>query len=514
MSTTRTRGTRLWFAAAWVAVLTLAAWLRLAGLNEQGLQHWDEGAHTAGPLQIGPYERDTIVPFYAPPLFPGLVGLTFRLFGVSDTVAILTAGLFGWLSIAAVGLFAARLFGATAGLLTAFFVATAEYHIAYCRIALTDAPYLLCFVLALYLFHCAIARSRGVLFVLAGFVSGLALLLKYHGFLPFAMAGLYMLIAALATWWRQGGRAGISALGKVVRASFWAALGFAGPAIFLVFYIDTTVGLERYAENRSQWMPGVAGWAFKASALYMARAFSEWLPPALLALGALGVIAALRRPTKAIGYLACWLIPFALAVPFYKNYPRLLLPLVPGIAILASLGTLAIARFFPGRARQIATAAIIAILVSAQGTWMALDTLRVHPTGYREAGRFVTERMRDGMTALLLTQHTIFFYVRDARGLFLSHNEKAGKQCLREEAFDLLAVDLRLEHHPEFRAYLESPEGQRLELLATIPNPLYEMTIVNSGGFALLDALRANATSPKALAASTIRIYAKRRAGG
>ena len=127
--------------------------LRLWGLPRLGLSHFDEGIYAiAGLWSVSPRGLagldPTLVP-YAPPGFPILVGVAYLGLGVSDLAAILVSIVAGTLTIPAAAWLARRTFGAGAGAAAAALVAFSGFHVAFSRMALTDASFLLCWVLGL-----------------------------------------------------------------------------------------------------------------------------------------------------------------------------------------------------------------------------------------------------------------------------------------------------------------------------------------------------------------------------
>src|SRR3954449_12219347 len=91
-----------------VAVLTLCgASLRLWPPGRFGLTHFDEGIYAlAGTWSLGPsgiaWLDPSLIP-YAPPGFPILIGLAYRVLGPSDVSAIAASQVAGTLTIPVVG---------------------------------------------------------------------------------------------------------------------------------------------------------------------------------------------------------------------------------------------------------------------------------------------------------------------------------------------------------------------------------------------------------------------------
>lgn len=131
----------------------LGALLRFWGLTRLGLEHFGEGVYTLvglwpfssrGPAGMGPG-----VIAYAPPGFPILVGLAYLVFGVADLFAIAVSNLAGVLTIPAAVWLGMRSFSQGAGVATAAFAALPGQHVAFSRMALTDATLLLTWLVAL-----------------------------------------------------------------------------------------------------------------------------------------------------------------------------------------------------------------------------------------------------------------------------------------------------------------------------------------------------------------------------
>src|SRR5262249_45899670 len=125
----------------------------LWSVGRLGLLHFDEGIYAASGFWIfsrnGFLDLDPSVIAYAPPGFPFLVGLSYFLLGARDLSAILVSIASGTLTVPTVAWLARRTFGNGAGVAAAAFAAISGAHVAYSRMALTDATFLLCWLLAL-----------------------------------------------------------------------------------------------------------------------------------------------------------------------------------------------------------------------------------------------------------------------------------------------------------------------------------------------------------------------------
>ena len=145
-----------------VAALTLvSAALRFWGLGKLGLTHFDEGIYAfAGLWSVTGNGIDAMVIPYAPPGYPILIGLAYTVMGVSDVAPLLVAMVCGVLTVPVAAWLGRRTFGPGAGAAAAAFAALSMAHVAFSRKALTDAPFLLTWLLAIWLGARFLERPR------------------------------------------------------------------------------------------------------------------------------------------------------------------------------------------------------------------------------------------------------------------------------------------------------------------------------------------------------------------
>ena len=141
----------------WLAVaMVFGSAIRLSFLSRVAVEHFDEGVYASnfwfGPEQGYAYPAQHL---YAPPLLPTAIEWTmiiFNLIGVKPTgfipmIPSLVAGIAMIPSIWWVG---RRWFSPTVGLVSAWIVATSDFHACYSRAALTDVPVCLFILWAVY----------------------------------------------------------------------------------------------------------------------------------------------------------------------------------------------------------------------------------------------------------------------------------------------------------------------------------------------------------------------------
>ncbi|MEQ8765036.1 MAG: glycosyltransferase family 39 protein [Planctomycetota bacterium] len=493
--------------APWLAALAIFAGtiVRFHDLSSIGISHWDAGTYTAAPLEVGPYGRREILPFYAPPLVPALNGLGFDLFGPKDTVAIAIAAAIGSLTLLAIYRLGAELLGKPAAAFATAAYAAMEYALVYSRQPLTDGPYLLFFTLSVTALAAGLRSGRARSFVIGGLWSGAALLTKYHGFFPLVVLAM---VTALSSLGWGGGGPSREPLRRGWKGSWIAGGVVLIPLALLLIWISRTVGIPEFRANRSQWLPDPGLYLVPQTARYVLACLTHWISPITLMMGAAGFVWMLVARRREHLWILAWAALFSATLPMYKNYPRLPLPLTIPIALAAGL---AISRLLAvwehrGHARQAVIASFgAAIVLFGAELWRSRDTLAVTDRGYARAAEvLVADPVSEGRD-LLVTQHAILMYLLDSKREPICYDEPGAFELLESGNVRYLVVDLRTIHAPRFRAYLDS-SSDSLELVEEIPNPLNEASLVNCAGFEALEE-----TDPEVLTElETIRIYRHR----
>ncbi|WP_168221634.1 ArnT family glycosyltransferase [Aquisphaera giovannonii] len=356
----------LWIAAATV----VGAALRLQGLPRLGFVHFDEGIYamaglwpfrTAGLAGLDP----SVIP-YAPVGFPFLVGLFDMALGPGDAAAILASIVAGVLTIPAAGWLARRTFGPGAGAAAATLVALSCFHVSFSRMALTDATFLLAWVLGLALAGRFLERPGFGNAMGLGAGVGAAQLVKYNGWLLGA-AVIAVAAAELADPRARSDRRrlravwGFGAMAAVVAAAIYAPW---------FRFVDAHGGYGSLLAHHRSYMGGVGSWmvhlglqfeeadalsggwtwrlagygaaALASLAIALPRSRASWREPAWLGLGLLGAVVLPRflwpasasmlpaswRDTPAARLLAAAWLMLTVLTPFYHPYARLWLPLL------------------------------------------------------------------------------------------------------------------------------------------------------------------------------------------
>ncbi|HVX63373.1 MAG TPA: phospholipid carrier-dependent glycosyltransferase [Pirellulales bacterium] len=303
-------------------IVTVGAVLRFESLWQTSLAHFDEGVLASGAFGVwlhGPYYFQLAQPLQSPPLFPWLVAAAHELtqtdwviMGKMVSAALATA------TIPAAFLLGRRLQGPGWGLAAAAILAASDLHIAFARMALTDAPLTFWFTWALY--GCvrlvdaavsdddrraspphAIARLIGwTLFT--GLAVGAAWNTKYNGWMPLAIAFTALSLAMLRDRLSPGLPRALP-----LPAGAWRRLLAAGAAATLLAglcywpwyrFVDRSFagGYQAVMENHRAYFGGPAAWPGRAWRLWVSlTAFRHYGWLLALAAGALLLLYVIAR---------------------------------------------------------------------------------------------------------------------------------------------------------------------------------------------------------------------------
>jgi hypothetical protein len=278
------------------------------------------------------------------------------------------AAALGMAGVAATYAAARRLWGVREGLVAAAVLSFAFLAVAYSRVAVTDVGALAGVALALMWSVRAADEGRTRDYALAGAAAGLAIAFKYT-------AGLVLLPLAIAAAARL----------RSDRARPVAGLVLGGVAAAVVFallnpYLFGSLG-DWWGDLRDQ--ADVA--AGDAKPGQQPGGFSYYLDSLTWGLGWAGIAAALagavlvlrRDPVRGLVLVALPLALFAYLALQSRYFGRWLLPAYPALAMLAAVAVVRVAELLPGRRRQLAATAALALVVIAQPLLADVRTARV-----------------------------------------------------------------------------------------------------------------------------------------
>ena len=451
--------------------LLIGGWLRLQGVSELNLTHWDEGPYVGWALGIDPYLDREPLAIYAPPLYPLACRAAFALFGREPYWAICVSASFGLLCILLTGLLARRLFGDSAGACAALLLALDPLHLTYSRMALTETAFTALLLLALLIFGGALASGRRRSAVAAGVAIGLTGSVKYHGFLPLLAGGLLLMVEF---FWPGGTcldqpRARFRSQLRVLVLTGIAALPC---LLLLLWFIDHQLGLAEFRETRATWVMGFGPWSVAASLGAVCESLVRFGTPALLALAPVGLLLAAGGRRTTVRLLFATLLVLILILIWYRSYTRLYVPLIALATPLAALTLVRAARrFWPTRPAQ--AALILTVLAASTGVPSLIASRDFRSDSYPRMGRLLAEQLdREPGAVILVAQQSLYPYLTpEIAAQTFTVTEPEAKRRLRSGEFRYVLTDRRLELHDTVRPHLEELRDQ-LEELFSIANPL------------------------------------------
>jgi len=358
-------------AIAIAAITVFATLIRAIGLGRLGLDHFDEGIYAmSGTWSLGPAGLAGIDPGlipYAPPGYPILVGMGYRVFGLSDLVAIAVSIGAGAATIPIVAWIGRSLLGPAGGVVASVFAALSGHHIIFSRMALTDVLFLLAWLVGVavsirFLDRPSLGRAVGI-----GLAVGMAQLVKYNGWL---VGAIVIVAASAAPVFRREIPTSprfFRTLGYGLLAALVAALVY-GPWFR---FVEAHGGYPALLRHQRSYLGGLSTWRgnwllqLRQSAALSGGAAVGWLEVAIGFVAAavlrpkvnpiywrrgalagvgltclaiapaasgwwLGLALAgwlISRPGGAARTLGAWWLVMAILTPFYHPYARLWLPL-------------------------------------------------------------------------------------------------------------------------------------------------------------------------------------------
>lgn len=389
-----------------LALLVFAAFLvRVAHFDRVAVEHFDEGVYVSN-IWFGA-EQDFRYPYrhiYGPPLVPGMLEWSMIFFGPGTWGTMLPGLLFGTATVPLAWFASREWFGRWAGWAAASLIAFADQHVLYSRTALVDVPLCFWMLLAVWLIWRAYTRDSWRWAVAAGVATGLAWSTKYNGWLPLAigLAGglpwavvtrsdearpgplrvcaLWLVVAGVAAlvwspvvWGLQpfGGYAAVtsaqagyfvgfaewgSGFLMQMRNTLWTGRALNGVGLCIattILLVATrgTVGSRRAVVAAIVLLAGgIVLAVFGVGALLLLIGFGILASGSLDEFGSPGRVD--RDVRCARWLLAAWFLGLLVATPFYRAYPRLLLPWLVSGWLVAAAGVGLIVDGLPRRAPE------------------------------------------------------------------------------------------------------------------------------------------------------------------
>jgi hypothetical protein len=361
-------------------LLAVAAILR-GGVAWQGaIEHFDEGVYATNLYCENSGYQYPDQHLYAPPLWPALLEWTLLLTGSWTAAPIWCTALLGIGLVWWVERLGREWFDPQVGLAAGWLVATNDFLLAYSGTALTDTPLAVCLVATLVTGQRGLKTGSWIQLAQAMGWGALAWWIKYNGWLPLAMLGAG--VAGYVVFDPEGRLAGRSLCLR------WGLLA-AGTCLLWSPLLRLLEPLGGYASVAANHRGYFGGWRLWLPAL-QSQLLTQWHylgATTLLGLTAAWLTAV--RPISTAGQqqlhptggdrfprwlLAAWVCSLLLAIPLYRPYPRLWVPLQPGLCLLLAIGLVEAARQWTApRLRNMVCAALVvlAAIVAVVGKFPA-----------------------------------------------------------------------------------------------------------------------------------------------
>jgi len=342
--------------------------------------------------------------------------LAFNPFGGGNADAILIARLVsataGVACVVLVGLFARRLGGRAVGLAAAALMAVVPLHAMQNHYASSDVVHTTSVVLVMFAGYAVARRGTRASALLLGAASGLAFGTKYTGLAMMATGGLVILDVAI----RQRRVERAIDLGVWLVAGFLAAAALACPPCALD--PARVVGMWRWQWNFkstdfviNHLVPSL-GWYGRPYAYQLVAAFPFILGWPVYALVLAGLVAAVKRRDVGDRVVLATILPYFLAMGGSPiTLLRYLLPVVPGLIVLAARsGSLVprARRLWPG---MVALACVYSFVLSAS------QIARYSLTAQQQMAHWIAEGQTGGRSTRIAAPAKLQRYVLLTRPL-------------------------------------------------------------------------------------------------
>lgn len=425
---------------------------------------------------------------FAPALYPFYMGLFFMVFGVRDSVAIASSATASLATLVAVYLLGRRLYGPQAALAAVGFLAGNLFNVLFARQAITDALFQCLFVFAVYALLVWVDEGRRGWGILGGVALGLCEHTKYHG--VFA----WLVIALWAAWrgarglipWRVASLRllGAGLIGMAVFSPWLIVIAHHyGPGFFVRHYLGYTLGAS----------------GERGTPLHLWTCLSLWCGPLFLALAGAGLVMAVRQWRAGDQVVVPWILLFGLGSFLYMAYPRLLLPMTSGLALLAGRTVGVMVAKVPGR-WAVVSLCCLAFLTEGVQAWPRIGPFG---SGYRVAGSYLVAEIPAGALAAGTIQPVIWHYY----GMELPElSDPAVEERLGGGEPVYFVTDLLLHKKPASRELMERNAG-RFRLVRAFDNPVSETDILTTLGPAAFRDYRKDPGADRWVDIRQIRLY-------
>ncbi len=332
--------------------------------QQMGLSHWDEYYY------IGTAAWDMNVSWgrfqaVEPPLFPFILSIMFRIFGLHDFVAVATSGVMAILLSALTFWWTKHEYDVLTALVSVLVLASTSMFILYAKMALADMTLTFFFSAAIFAYAYALKKRSNLAFLVAGMLLALTVGVKYNGFLPLLVILTFVPFFYLSTFRVESSfMKGNSYFRKILSSVPKLLLSLVPSLVFALVFIaylanpfpPSVVDIVKLFGDyfiirlRLGWrvLLGLQDWYYVSSPsfrpLYSAEFYGnvllEFVGPLVILLSIVGVASGLMNRKKSTVLLVIWVaLVFVFFSSMTSKYPRVMLPLMVPLSVLAAQGT-------------------------------------------------------------------------------------------------------------------------------------------------------------------------------
>jgi 4-amino-4-deoxy-L-arabinose transferase-like glycosyltransferase len=475
------QGARSWNTFLILAVVLVAAIIRLWNFGELGYQHWDEYYFLSGANAVSRFWPRGFgsITWVIGPLVPYTDGTLFHFLGVNSWMPLAVSAVYGTLSVVALYFLGSRLFGRAVGLIAAALFATAGFSVMFSRMAIADATFNFWLIASVLFIWLGFERKRIAYYVLAGICSGLLLNTKFNGIFPLLLVVSWLVVELLIDWIKGRGKSAPKLSDYRVRVIGTALMVALATAMFLPFLIKIAhfPGLHAVLEHERSFGPQSL---IKTSPKILLWYYWLFTSPATVLAAIAGIAFALFRFTRADRLMLIYTAGWFVALMLFAPYPREALSLLPAVAIwaaraLAEIWKLVLSRR-PGTrfAAPAAAAACTSVVLISQFIPLP-HMLSLRTQGYADAGVIATRYQAAGDSIFARTQAVAFLY---AKGEFSLRSDPSVARALNQKgSAAVLVTDQTLLWYPVLQTFFEM-NRDRLTVMNRVPNPQFDEVLL------------------------------------
>jgi 4-amino-4-deoxy-L-arabinose transferase-like glycosyltransferase len=411
---------------AGVASLIFAAVNVFWNFQRMGLSHWDEyyyigTAAWAMNINWGRFQA------VEPTLFPFLLSLMFRAFGLYDYVAVATSEVMAILLCALTFWWTQREYDFSTALVSVLVLASTSMFILFAKMALADMTLAFFFSATIFAYATAFRGRSNWAFLVAGFLLAFTMGVKYNGFLSLLVILIFIPFLYLSIFrgkasFKNGNSYFLNVLSSVPKL----LLSLVPPLVFALVFIaylgnpfpPSVVDIMKLFGDHFiirlmlgwRFLLGLQGWFYVSSSslrpLYSAEFYGnvllEFVGLFAILLSIVGIVCGLVKRQVNTILLVIWMgLVFIFFSSIANKYPRVMLPLIVPLSILAAQGILscaaAITRFVHASVFRVTRkkwfnpsvrVALVILVVILQVSASIPAVTNAH-SGYREAAEFL-----------------------------------------------------------------------------------------------------------------------------